>query len=287
MASYLSLSFKGGEMDTLTRILDAYVWLYSEVPSLFAGCMAIIGLFIGSFLNVVAIRVPEGESVIFPPSRCANCSRRLKAWDLIPVVSYFILRGKCRSCGAAFSPKYAVYEALTGLLYGLSAWHFGLSWELAAALAFVSILVVIVQTDMAAMMIPDRVLLVGIIVIGMLRIFIHPLALWNYTAAFFIGGGLLYAIALFSERVLGKEGMGGGDIKLFSLIGLMLGINLTLLTLFLASLIGTLFGGVQMLIGVYRRDRAIPFGPFIAVGAYVSYLYGQAVIDWYVSFLRS
>ncbi|MNI55220.1 Type 4 prepilin-like proteins leader peptide-processing enzyme [compost metagenome] len=265
-------------------MIEAYQRMFSEYPLLFIAIVSIFGLLVGSFLNVVAIRVPKGESVVQPPSHCSSCKHRLAWRDLVPIWSYYGLKGRCRYCKALFSPKYAYYEALTGFMYGASAWYYGLNPELLMALLFVSILIVIVQTDLKEKLIPDRVIVFGLISCGLLRLWVHPEPLWQHAVGFLVGGGVLYLLAWFSEAILRKEGMGGGDIKLFAWIGLVLGFKLTLLTLFMASLLGTLFGLIQLIMGVYRRDRYIPFGPFIAVGAYVSYLWGNRLIQSYLSF---
>jgi leader peptidase (prepilin peptidase) / N-methyltransferase len=272
-------------METLTSILEAYHQLFTEYPLLFIALVSLFGLLIGSFLNVVAIRVPKGESIIHPPSHCSACKHQLTAIDLIPVFSYLYLQGKCRHCRTSFSYKYALFECLTAILFGISAWFFGMSLDLIVALFITSILLIIFQTDLAEMIIPDRIILFGVIIGALLRLWIHPLPLWHYGLGLLAGGGVLYIIAVLSQLLLRKEGMGGGDIKLFGFIGLIVGFKLTLFTLFAASLLGTLFGIALMVAGKYRRGRYIPFGPFIAAGAFLSYLWGDSILSWYFGLL--
>lgn len=265
--------------------METFIALYRDHPAYFITVTGILGVLIGSFLNVVAIRLPKGQSVVRPPSRCPECLHRLGPLDLVPVVSYFLLGGKCRYCKAAFSPMYAVGEAVTGTLYAVLAWRLGFSEELAVGLLFVSILVVIVLTDIREMIIPDKVVFFGMTAAFMLRLFIHPLPLWNYLSAFFIGGGMLYALAAASLFFLKKEGVGGGDIKLFALIGLIVGVKLTVLSLFLASMLGLLYGLLKMAFGAFSKDQYLPFGPFIAAGSVLSYLWGETMLNGYVRFI--
>ncbi|HEY0828861.1 MAG TPA: prepilin peptidase [Bacilli bacterium] len=245
--------------------------------------IALFGLFIGSFLNVVAIRTLKKESLSLPPSHCMHCNHRLGPLDLVPVLSYLLLRGKCRYCRAEISPAYAIWETTTALLFGLLAWQLGPTTELIVALFFASILVVIVQTDFREMIIPDRVVYFAMAVGFLLRIIIHPLPLWNHLSAFLIGGGSLFLIAIVGSAIFKKDAMGGGDIKLLAFVGLILGIQLTLLTIFLASLIGTLYGLLLIVLRRYNRNKYIPFGPFIAAGSLIAYLWGDSWIEWYVN----
>lgn len=259
-------------MDTLTL-------LYTITAALF-------GLVFGSFFNVVGIRVVKKESIAYPPSHCVHCNHELKALDLIPVLSYLGLRGACRYCRAKISPIYPIGELLTAVAFAITTWQIGPSLELIVGLVFVSILMICSIADSRYRIIPDVVVFSGMGVAFLLRIWIHPLPFWNYVAAFFVGGGLLYLIALSSIFILKKEGMGGGDIKLFAYIGLIAGIKLTLFTLFAASLLGTIYGLVQMRVKSSREDQGIPFGPFIAAGAFISYFWGEPIIHWYLSWIH-
>jgi len=238
----------------------------------------IFGLVFGSFFNVVGLRVPKKESISTPPSHCTNCQRRLTLLDLIPVLSYIFLRGKCRSCGEKISPIYLLTEIVTGILFAFAVWNLGLTIETAVALLFISLLMIIVVSDFAYMLIPDKVLLffLPFLIIGRI---LSPLDLWwDSLLGAVIGFGILYLIA-----VVSKGGMGGGDIKLFFLIGLVLGTMDTLLTLFLAAFIGMIAGLVVLKVRNQGKKTPVPFGPSIALAAIIVYFYGDAMLDWYIN----
>jgi leader peptidase (prepilin peptidase) / N-methyltransferase len=267
--------------------MDTILYAFEESQAYFISVVTLFGLAVGSFLNVVAIRVPKGESVIHPPSHCGSCGHRLGLVDLVPVFSYFWLRGRCRHCGESYSKAYMLWEAAAGILFAVTAWHIGPVPELLAALWMVSILVALVQTDLRHMLLPDRIVVTGVVGMVVLRLFIHPLPIWDYALAFVVGGGTLLLIAWLGELILKKESMGGGDIKLFALLGLWLGLKGVLLTLFVASAAGAIGGFLLIALRIRKRDDYIPFGPYIALGALISCLWGQEFISWYVSLLTS
>ena len=238
--------------------------------------IALFGLVLGSFYNVVGLRVPKGESIVNPPSHCTSCGRRLTAVELIPVLSYVIQGGKCKGCGVKVSPIYCVTEVATAVLFAGSYLKFGFTAELAVALLFVSLLVIINVSDIAYMLIPNKILLFFLPFLVIARI-VSPLDLWwDSLLGAVVGFGILLLIA-----VISKGGMGGGDIKLFFLIGLVLGTVNTILTLFLASVIGMIAGIVILKIKGQGRKTPIPFGPSIALGALIAYFYGADLIEWY------
>ncbi|SDI41431.1 type 4 prepilin peptidase 1 Aspartic peptidase. MEROPS family A24A [Planococcus glaciei] len=240
---------------------------------------SIFGLVFGSFYNVVGLRVPKNESIAFPPSHCTKCDRQLTPLDLVPVFSYLFLRGRCRSCGEKIHWVYPLMEAITAALFAISFWQLGFQPELIVALIFVSLLVIITVSDIAYMLIPDKVLMpVGIVLLA-LRLFIPLDPWWDALLGAAVGFGILLLIAIVS-----KGGMGGGDIKLFFVIGLVLGTNGTLLTLFFASLIGAIAGIVQLRVLNKDRKTPVPFGPSIALGAVITYFWGDALLNWYMNF---
>lgn len=245
--------------------------------TIFAG---IFGLVFGSFYNVVGLRVPKKESIVTPPSHCVNCNRRLHALELIPVFSYLFLRGKCRTCGVKVSPIYAFTELVTGILFAFAMWKLGLTWELAVALLFISLLVIINVSDIAYMLIPDKILLffLPLLIVGRILSPLEPW--WDSIVGAALGFSLLLLIAIIS-----KGGMGGGDIKLFLLIGLVLGTFDTLLTLFLASVIGMFVGGIVLWVRRQGRKTPVPFGPSIAIAAIIVYFYGDQLIDLYINLI--
>lgn len=242
--------------------------------------MGSIGAIFGSFFNVVGLRVPKKESIVAPSSYCPNCKKTLSAIDLIPVVSYGLLRGKCRACHARISPIYMCIEAATALLFAYATWQIGMAWELFVALLFISLLMIITVSDISYMLIPDKVLLffLPLLVIG--RVF-SPLSPWWDSAL----GAVVGFLVLLLIAVLSKGGMGGGDIKLFCLIGLVLGTLHTVMTLFLAAVLGLIFGGALLFIRKQGRKTPIPFGPAIVVAALLVYFYGEQLIELYVTLL--
>lgn len=245
--------------------------------ALFYTCLFFIyGLIFGSFFNVVGLRVPKKESIIAPPSHCPICNHRLGVLDLIPVLSYVFLRGKCRKCKTKISAIYPFMELMTGLLFAFSYWMIGFQIELLVALLFVSLLIIITVSDIQYMLIPNKILLPFGIVLLILR-FIFPLSpWWDSLAGAMIGFGLLLFIGIVS-----KGGMGGGDIKLFFVIGLVLGTLHTVLTLFLAALIGSVIGLIILRIKGKGRKTPIPFGPSIAFAALIAYFFGTELVDLY------
>lgn len=241
---------------------------------------SIFGLVFGSFFNVVGLRVPKKESIAFPPSHCTKCDRQLTPLDLVPVFSYLFLRGKCRSCGEKIHWVYPLIEAITAVLFGLAFWQLGFAPELIIAILFISLLVIITVSDIAYMLIPDKVLLPFAAVLLVLRLFVPLDPWWDSLLGAIVGFGILFLIAIVS-----KGGMGGGDIKLFFVIGLVLGTSGALMTLFFASLIGAVAGIIQLRIKKQGRKTPVPFGPSIAIGAVIVYFYGAPLLNWYMNFL--
>jgi leader peptidase (prepilin peptidase) / N-methyltransferase len=240
----------------------------------------IYGLIFGSFFNVVGLRVPKNESIVTPPSHCTVCDRRLTFKDLVPVFSFVFLKGKCRGCGTKINWIYPVMELTTGVLFAFAFWKIGLSFELIVTILFISMLVIITVSDLAYMLIPDKVLLFFGILLIIARAF-SPLDPWWDSIIGAVGGfGILLLIA-----ILSKGGMGGGDIKLFAVLGLVLGIIPTLLTLFLAAFIGAIVGVIHLRRSKQGRKTPVPFGPSIALAAIIVYFYGTQMLDWYTNLL--
>lgn len=236
----------------------------------------IFGIVFGSFFNVVGLRVPKKQSIAYPPSHCPNCERQLTAIDLLPVLSYVLLRGKCRTCQAKVSPIYPSMELLTGILFALAYVHFGLTAEFFVALLFISMLVCITVSDIAYMLIPNKILLffLPLLIVG--RIFSPLTPWWDSLLGAVVGFGMLYIVALLS-----RGGMGGGDIKLFFVLGIVLGTLKTLLTLAFASAIGLVIGIIVLRMTKKGRKTPVPFGPSIALAAIILYFYGEHIITWY------
>lgn len=240
----------------------------------------ILGLFIGSFLNVCVWRIPRKESIVTPPSHCPHCGKRLQPWDLIPVISYLLCAGKCRYCGQRISLQYLVMEVLTGLLFLLTYWQFGVGGEGYLMLLWVSALIVISGIDAKHRIIPDVITIPGMIVGLVAAIFSVHISLLDAVYGLLVGGGLFFLIA-----VITRGGMGGGDLKLMAFIGSFLGFKYALLTIFFGSAIGSIFGLTLILTKKAGLKSAIPYGPFLAAGGFIAALYGNEIIQWYVQHL--
>lgn len=246
----------------------------------------LLGAVVGSFLNVCICRLPEDKSVVFPPSACPKCGSRISWYDNMPIISFLLLRAKCRTCTAPISWRYPLVEALNGLLTLLLFLKFGISPAFLALFIFCSSLVVITFIDLDHQIIPDQISLPGII-IGFAFSFFLPWNGWqNSLLGILLGGGSLYLVAWGYEKLTGKEGMGGGDIKLLAMMGAFLGWRSVLFIIFAASLVGSVIGIAAMLIQKKDRKLAIPFGPFLAFAAVLYIFFGRQIIYWYLSIGR-
>lgn len=236
------------------------------------------GLATGSFVTVVAHRVPRGESVVAPRSRCPGCGARIAAYDNVPVFSWLLLRGRARCCGAAISARYPLTELCLGVLYAATVL---VLWdepgEIALGLVFVTTLVAVTLTDLERRLIPNKILIVAAGLGVAIAAATDPASLPERAAAAAAAGGLLFGAALAYPR-----GMGLGDVKLAAVMGLFLGRNVAPAIL-VALLAGSLFGLAMIARqGAAARKRAIPFGPFLALGGVVGLLAGDQLIDWYL-----
>jgi leader peptidase (prepilin peptidase)/N-methyltransferase len=240
----------------------------------------VIGLVLGSFYNVVGLRIPAGQSIVKPRSACPSCSHTLTARELIPVFSYVGQRGRCSRCSARISPIYPFFEFFTGILFVFAFYQMGWDAETVVGWTLISLLMIIVVSDVSYMLIPNKILLFFLIVFLIERMLV-PLQPWWQS----ITGALLGFILLFLIAVISKGGMGGGDVKLFGLLGLVLGDKLIILAFLLSCFFGTVFGFVGLLTGHVERGKPMPFGPFIALGALTAYFFGNHLIQYYVSLL--
>jgi leader peptidase (prepilin peptidase)/N-methyltransferase len=244
----------------------------------------VLGAVIGSFLNVCIYRIPAGESVVAPRSRCPHCLTTIRWYHNLPILSWILLRGRCAYCGAPFSIRYPLVEALTGVLFALFLYRFGLHPVTPVAWLLVAALVAISFIDLDHQIIPDVISLPGI-PIGFLCSFVIPWVSWQSSLlGILLGGGILLAIALGYEWLTKQEGMGLGDVKLLAMLGAFLGAPAILPIIFCASILGTVIGVPVMLVTRAGRKLAIPFGPFLATAALV-YLFFVEKIDpvarWY------
>ncbi|MCK5237652.1 MAG: prepilin peptidase [Deltaproteobacteria bacterium] len=244
---------------------------------------------VGSFLNVCIRRIPEGSSIVSPPSSCPVCQSSIKFYDNIPILSYLALLGRCRKCKTRISPEYPLVEALMGLLGIALLIKFGVTPRLFIWGLFTSALVAISFIDLRHRIIPNVISLPGIPVGVILVLYIlYPDvkgALLHSGLGIVLGGGILYAVAELYLRVTGNEGMGYGDVKLLAMIGAFIGFKGVFFTLLSGSIIGSIIGGTFMLIKGKDSKYAIPFGPFLSLGA-LSYIFvGDFVIAWYINTL--
>lgn len=272
--------------------------------------LGVVGAIIGSFLNVVIHRLPREQSIVFPNSACPKCRKPIKAYDNIPILSYLILGGRCRQCGVHISSRYPAVEALTAILFAAVTWHDGLSLALAFDLAFAASMVALVFIDAEHMILPNAITYPGIIFAIIARILVPylagpahfddlpqllnafptlPVGLVSVIGAVIgalAGGGSLWLMGFMWEKLRGVEAMGFGDVKMMFMVGAFLGWRLTILTILLGALTGSIAGIVMM----YRRGRnlqmMLPFGIFLGIGSIVSLLFGARMIAWYASQFR-
>ncbi|HVG55224.1 MAG TPA: prepilin peptidase [Vicinamibacterales bacterium] len=255
----------------------------SAAAALFLGVM---GLIVGSFLNVCIYRLPRRQSLNWPGSRCTSCERALSWYENIPFVSWIVLRGRCRTCGAGISVMYPLVELVTGALFVAGYAIYGWTPLLAVRLAFACAMVVLFAVDLRHHILPNVITVPGI-VIGLLVSLFLPEPGWRSSLIGLIaGGGVLFAIAEAYYRFRGVEGLGMGDVKMLSMIGAFLGWELMLVTLILASFAGSIIGVGVIAMGRGGMKAALPFGTFLAVGALTAAVAGDALVDWYIGFYR-
>jgi leader peptidase (prepilin peptidase) / N-methyltransferase len=252
------------------------------MSQLFTGIVIFtIGLVIGSFSNVCIYRIPRNESLVRPGSHCPQCNKPIPFYDNIPVISYLLLKGKCRYCGQPIPLQYPIVELATGLFYLALYLFYGLQLITFVYMILCSLLIIISFIDLKERIIPD-VLSLPFIPIGfILSFFLKRLSPVDSLLGILAGGGSLLIIAIAGTYLFKKEAMGGGDIKLAAMIGAFLGWKLTLLSLFLGFFLGSVIG-VIVLVTTKSKSDIIPFGPFIALGAMLSIFWGPAIINWYL-----
>jgi leader peptidase (prepilin peptidase)/N-methyltransferase len=241
---------------------------------LFSG---LLGAAVGSFLNVCICRWPADESVVSPPSHCPGCGAAIGWRDNIPIVSWIFLRGRCRACREPISPVYPSIELATALVWMAAAFRYGMSWEALTFAVFLTILLGIAASDARTYLIPDEFTLGGL-AIGLLLAFAPGgMTILQAIAGAAVGFGVLYVAAFLGEWWLGKQAMGGGDIKMMAMVGAFVGPLGALLTIFFGALVGT---AVFLPISL-RTHKLVPFGIFLALGAAITDVWGDAIVTWY------
>jgi leader peptidase (prepilin peptidase)/N-methyltransferase len=285
----------------------------SLIPPTFIYIIAgVFGAIIGSFLNVVIHRVPREESIVFPHSRCPSCGSVIAFYDNIPVLSYLVLLGKCRSCRAPFSVRYPAVELLTALVFVAVTWHDGLTVALPFDLIFAAALMALVFIDAEHMILPNVITYPGMIFAIVARVVIPllsgaphfddlgslsqgPLAIYPIWAmsligaiiGALIGGGSLWLMGWTWEKLRGVEAMGLGDVKMMFMVGAYLGWRLTILTIFIGVLSGSIIGIVLMMRQAKRdMQMLLPFGVFLGIGSIVALLIGPNIVGWYAGQFR-
>jgi leader peptidase (prepilin peptidase) / N-methyltransferase len=253
--------------------MDAFLYIF----------LACVGAAIGSFLNVLIFRIPEGQSIVLPSSHCQKCGHGIRVYDNIPIISYVILRGKCRDCHDKISLQYPIVEAITAVMSLLLFVKFGLSFKYLASFIFTCALIVITFIDLRHQIIPDVISLPGIPVFFFLAVFVMNLTVWESLLGIFIGGGSLFLIAFVYEIITKREGMGGGDIKLLAMLGAFLGWKSLFFVLFVSSLLGAVVGISAMIMKGQDTKYAVPFGPFLSMAA-VAYLFVGAAVTKFLFF---
>ncbi len=241
-----------------------------------------VGAAVGSFLNVCIVRLPRKLSLVKPGSHCPHCQSPIRFYDNIPLLSYLVLRGKCRNCKARISARYFLVEGLSGLMALALFKTFGLSPEFLVYFIFFSALLVIIFIDLDTWTIPDVITLPGVVA-GVAASFLLPhLNLWQSLLGLLTGGGVLFLVAMGYQLLRKREGMGGGDIKLLAMIGAFLGLPGVIYTLLASSLAGSLAGVLMMFKDKSGGATRIPFGPFLALAAMSYVFWGPTLIGWYL-----
>jgi leader peptidase (prepilin peptidase)/N-methyltransferase len=245
--------------------------------------IGLLGLVIGSFLNVCIYRIPLNLSIVSPRSRCTACGHELSWFENVPVLSYLLLRGKCRSCGAPFSVIYPLVELTTAAVFEAGYWWYGLTPLLAARLLFACAMIVLFVIDLQHKILPNEITLPGVVV----GLVLSPITGPGWISSLIgiaVGAGTLFAIAEAYYRIRGEEGLGMGDVKMLAMIGAFLGWKLVLLTLVLSSISGSIVGVAILLVKKESLKYALPFGTFLAIGALISAVAGDALLTWYFGF---
>lgn len=247
--------------------------------ALMAAIFALAGAAVGSFLNVCIDRLPAGRSIIRPPSFCDSCQRRIPRRELIPLLSFLWLRRRCSHCGASIPWRVFWVEAVTGVSFALLYWHFGLTAELAVALFYFSIFIVIFVIDIDHQLILNRIVYPAAAIALIIDIFMPEPGFLNGL----LGGGVGLAVLLVPALVF-RGGMGWGDVKMAGLIGLVVGFPQVLVAVVGGVIVGGLVAVILLLFRIKGRKDAIPFGPFLSLTTMVTIVYGQEILDWYLGF---
>lgn len=239
----------------------------------------IFGLVFGSFYNVLIYRLPNDQSIIYPQSECSNCKHKLQVLDLIPVISYIFLKGRCRYCKNKISIQYPLIEMTTGIIFLTMYRFYGLNIFLLKAIVLTSIILIVSIIDFKHHIIPDELSFFTFISGLVFFLITRDMSLKSVVLAFLLGGGFLFIIAMIGP-------MGGGDIKIMSGFALFLGLEKTVLALMLSFILGGLIGMILIVSKIKNRKDHIPFGPFLGIGTLISFFYFNEIFTWYINILQ-
>ncbi|RME47482.1 MAG: prepilin peptidase [Deltaproteobacteria bacterium] len=250
--------------------------------SILDGYTLFVGACVGSFLNVCIHRLPLEESVVRPRSRCPGCRGTIAWYDNIPIVSYLLLRGRCRHCKSGISIEYPIVEGITALLSLLLLRRFGLSWDFLVYAVFTAALIVVTGIDLHHRIIPDEISKPGIVLSLFTPLLLERHTFWDAALGVIVGGGILIVIRWAGTHVFKREAMGFGDVKLLAMIGGVLGYRSILFVLVFSSFLGSIVGlGARFL----RNEREIPYGPFLSAAALIDLLWGEEIVRWYLTWI--
>ena len=255
--------------------------MYYGIETIF---IFILGLIVGSFSNVCIYRIPKNESIIFPASHCPKCHSNISPVDNIPLLSYILLKGRCRNCKSKISIQYPIVELLTGLIYLIISLIYGLSIQTLIYIILSSALIIIAFIDLNEEIVPDVISLPGIVIGFIISFFVTYISFINSALGILAGGGIILIIGLAGSVIFKKEAMGGGDVKLAAMIGAFLGWKYIIISLFLGFFLGALAGIILILSKIKSKEDMVPFGPFIVLGSFVTILWGEKIISWYIGF---
>jgi leader peptidase (prepilin peptidase)/N-methyltransferase len=248
---------------------------------------ALLGLAVGSFLNVCIDRLPQNKSIVFPPSHCEACQHKLAAKDLIPVFSYLRLRGRCRYCQASVPRRLFWVELATGVVFALLAWHYGLSPELAVMIFYACLFIIVFVIDLEQGLILNKVVYPSMVVAFLLALYPWPWfteSIGMRVAYAALGGAIGFGIFLLIA-IVSRGGMGWGDVKLAALIGLATGFPLVFLAIIMAAILGGIVAVALVIAKKRERREAIPFGPFLALATMITLLWGTNIMSWYLGLM--
>ena len=246
----------------------------------------LFGLCIGSFLNVCIYRLPASKTITDPPrSICPSCNRQIRYYDNIPILSYLWLKGRCRHCGTRIPFRYVVVELMTGVVAVGILFHFGLTLEGLIYFVFISSLIIMTFIDIDHRIIPDVITLPGILIGLIASLALPTVGFKDAVIGLLVGGGSLWLVAWVYYLLTRKDGMGGGDIKLLAMMGTIIGLKGVIFTIFVSSAVGTLVGVTLMIIKGKDMKFAVPFGPFLSIGAITYIFFGHEIIRAYFNLL--